>query len=125
MCYLCLWFAYRDIRKEREHGAEALPLDETSFGLEAAHIKWKQFHGPCDVDNGMSLCALHHKAFDKGLLVWIIILELKISPTLNGGAVSEMLFWQFEHKQILLPRNEIYHPNQAYIDWHNREVFCG
>ena len=101
-----------------------LRLDETSFGLEAAHIKWKQFHGPCDVDNGMSLCALHHKAFDKGAISINSNLELLISPTLNGGSVSEMLFWQFEGKQIYLPRNEVYHPNLDYVQWHNREVFC-
>jgi putative restriction endonuclease len=42
-----------------------LRMDDASVGLEAAHIKWKQFHGPCTVNNGLALCAIHHKAFDK------------------------------------------------------------
>lgn len=40
--------------------------DSTSVALEAAHIKWKQHGGPCEVSNGLALCAIHHKAFDKG-----------------------------------------------------------
>jgi hypothetical protein len=40
--------------------------DSTSVALEAAHIKWKQHGGPCEISNGLALCAIHHKAFDKG-----------------------------------------------------------
>ena len=100
-------------------------LDETSFGLEAAHIKWKQFHGPCDIDNGMALCTLHHKAFDKGAISINNELELVISPILNGGAVSDLLFWKFEGKQIFVPRDKVYRPKLEYVQWHNQEVYCG
>lgn len=41
----------------------ALPV-----GLEAAHVRWWAFGGPDDVDNGLCLCSLHHKLFDKGVL---------------------------------------------------------
>ncbi|KOG90000.1 restriction endonuclease, partial [Streptomyces varsoviensis] len=37
-------------------------------GLEAAHVRWWAFDGPDVVDNGLCLCALHHKLFDKGVL---------------------------------------------------------
>ena len=37
-------------------------------GLEAAHVRWWAFDGPDEVDNGLCLCALHHKLFDKGVL---------------------------------------------------------
>ncbi|MFG2465028.1 phosphorothioated DNA-binding restriction endonuclease [Streptomyces canus] len=37
-------------------------------GLEAAHVRWWAFDGPDDVENGLCLCALHHKLFDKGVL---------------------------------------------------------
>ncbi|SFY40920.1 HNH endonuclease [Streptomyces atratus] len=37
-------------------------------GLEAAHVRWWAFDGPDDIDNGLCLCALHHKLFDKGAL---------------------------------------------------------
>lgn len=35
-------------------------------GLEAAHIKWHQAGGPDIEVNGLALCALHHKLFDRG-----------------------------------------------------------
>jgi putative restriction endonuclease len=37
-------------------------------GLEAAHVRWWAFDGPDDIDNGLCLCSLHHKLFDKGVL---------------------------------------------------------
>jgi putative restriction endonuclease len=41
-------------------------IDTVPVGLEAAHVPWRAFDGPDDVDNGLSLCSLHHKLFDKG-----------------------------------------------------------
>ncbi|MDI8841686.1 ACP phosphodiesterase, partial [Salmonella enterica subsp. enterica serovar Anatum] len=48
--------------------ATILPDSPPRFviALEAAHIRWKQHHGPCEVPNGLALCAIHHKAFDRG-----------------------------------------------------------
>ncbi|PJN02505.1 restriction endonuclease [Streptomyces sp. CB01201] len=37
-------------------------------GLEAAHVRWWAFDGPDEVENGLCLCSLHHKLFDKGVL---------------------------------------------------------
>lgn len=37
-------------------------------GLEAAHVRWWALAGPDDIDNGLCLCSLHHKLFDKGVL---------------------------------------------------------
>ena len=37
-------------------------------GLEAAHVRWWAFDGPDDVENGLCLCSMHHKLFDKGVL---------------------------------------------------------
>jgi predicted restriction endonuclease len=52
-------------------------------------------------------------------------LELVISPILNGGAVSDLLFWKFEGKQIFVPRDKVYRPKLEYVQWHNQEVYCG
>jgi putative restriction endonuclease len=43
-------------------------IGSVPVGLEAAHVRWWAFDGPDDVDNGLCLCALHHKLFDKGAL---------------------------------------------------------
>ncbi|MGW7547195.1 phosphorothioated DNA-binding restriction endonuclease [Streptomyces sp. NPDC054770] len=43
-------------------------LGTVPVGLEAAHVRWWAYDGPDDVDNGLCLCSLHHKLFDKGVL---------------------------------------------------------
>ena len=41
-------------------------IGNTLVGLEAAHIKWHQAGGPDTEVNGVALCSLHHKLFDRG-----------------------------------------------------------
>jgi len=45
--------------------------------LEAAHIKWHQAGGADIQENGLSLCSLHHKLFDRGAFTvdadWCIV----------------------------------------------------
>ncbi|STV33784.1 restriction endonuclease [Klebsiella pneumoniae] len=60
--------------------------DNTSVALEAAHIKWKQHGGPCEIPNGLALCAIHHKAFDKGSIGLDEDMRIQVSPAVNGGA---------------------------------------
>ncbi len=59
--------------------------DNASVGLEAAHIKWKQFGGPCEIPNGLALCAIHHKAFDKGSIGLDESMRVLVSEAVNGG----------------------------------------
>jgi putative restriction endonuclease len=100
-----------------------LRVDDVVFGIEAAHIKWKQFFGPCTVDNGLALCSIHHKAFDKGVIGFTPQYKIKISKTLNGGDWSDKLFYKFNNSEIYLPRESLNHPQREYLDWHNKEVF--
>jgi putative restriction endonuclease len=44
----------------------SLRLEDTTIGLDAAHIKWRQAYGPDTATNGLALCAIHHKLFDLG-----------------------------------------------------------
>jgi putative restriction endonuclease len=43
-------------------------IRQTAVGLDAAHVRWWAFEGPDVVANGLALCSLHHKLFDKGVL---------------------------------------------------------
>ena len=36
------------------------------IAVEAAHIHWLKNAGPWDVRNGLALCVLHHRLFDRG-----------------------------------------------------------
>jgi predicted restriction endonuclease len=42
-------------------------LGNILIAIEAAHIKWHQAGGPDEERNGLALCSLHHKLFDRGV----------------------------------------------------------
>ncbi|EKT6180559.1 HNH endonuclease, partial [Escherichia coli] len=99
--------------------------DDTTVALEAAHIKWKQHGGPCEIPNGLALCAIHHKAFDKGSIgldenMWVLV-----SDAVNGGGIVERLFWDFDGKTIALPQVRKNYPYEGFVEWHRKEVFRG
>jgi putative restriction endonuclease len=97
--------------------------DNTSVALEAAHIKWKQFGGPCEIANGLALCSIHHKAFDKGSLGVDENMRVQISSAVNGNSVVSRFFWDFAGAQIHLPLQKENYPQDSYIEWHIREIF--
>lgn len=100
-----------------------LKYDSISIGLEAAHVKWKQYGGPCIVNNGLALCSLHHSAFDMRAIGLDSYLKMKISSGVNGHQMVEKLFWDFEGKNILLPRIKEDYFHDRFVEWHLREVF--
>lgn len=99
--------------------------DNSSVALEAAHIKWKQHGGPCEVPNGLALCAIHHKAFDKGSIGLDEEMRVLVSPAVNGTGIVRSLFWDFIGKKIALPIGKGDYPKEGFVKWHRREVFRG
>lgn len=100
-----------------------LAMDTIPIALEAAHIKWKQFLGPCEVSNGIALCSIHHKALDRGAITLNSELKIKVSSAVTGGELVERLIWDFEGKPIQLPRDSYQYPAESMVEWHVREVF--
>ncbi|EPQ0972282.1 phosphorothioated DNA-binding restriction endonuclease [Citrobacter farmeri] len=99
--------------------------DNASVALEAAHIKWKQHGGPCEIPNGLALCAIHHKAFDKGSIGLDENMRVQISEAVNGSGIVGRLFWDFQGKNISLPQIKAYYPQDEFVEWHRKEVFRG
>lgn len=99
--------------------------DSTSVALEAAHIKWKQHGGPCEISNGLALCAIHHKAFDKGSIGLDESMRVQVSPAVNGSGMVGRLFWDFDGKSIALPMMRENYPKEGFVEWHRKEVFRG
>lgn len=99
--------------------------DHSPVALEAAHIKWKQHGGPCEIPNGLALCAIHHKAFDKGSIGLDEDMRVLVSPAVNGTGIVRSLFWDFKGKQITLPMGRRDYPKEGFVEWHRREVFRG
>ncbi len=67
--------------------------DTVPVGLEAAHIKWKQYGGPCTVTNGLALCSVHHSAFDIG------VIGIDEGDEIDGFRRSE---WQQDRRKAIL-----------------------
>lgn len=99
--------------------------DNAPITLEAAHIRWKQHHGPCEVPNGLALCAIHHKAFDRGSIGLDENMRVVVSGAVNGGGVVQRLFWDFAGKAIALPPVKENYPGEQFVEWHRKEVFRG
>lgn len=53
----------------------------------------EQHGGPCEIPNGLALCAIHHKAFDKGSIGLDENMRMLVSDSVNGEGIVERLFW--------------------------------
>lgn len=95
------------------------------IGIEAAHIKWKQAKGPDDVSNGIALCALHHKMFDKGAIHVTQNLTLLVSETVHGSAPHLSRLHERHGERIQTPQRTTYYPDGEVVTWHVSEVFRG
>lgn len=93
-------------------------------GIEAAHVRWFKLGGPDDLDNGLALCSLHHKLFDRGMLgldenLAIVVSRRFSARTTNGRAVYDL------HGRRLTPRPGTPPPAATHVHWHTEQVFQG
>jgi len=95
------------------------------IGVEAAHIQWHNSLGPDVVQNGVALCAIHHKLLDYGAIGFNDELELVAAKGLKGGKQLDYLVYDYEGKQISLPRNGVEEPSLDYVRWQRKEIFKG
>ena len=100
-----------------------LRLGDRLAGLEAAHITWHTHGGPDDVPNGLSLCVLHHKAFDLGAFtVRDGGRTIACSQQLSGSTNVDWLIG-FHGKRLRKPQSSEYRPMRSYLDWHRDAIF--
>ncbi len=96
-----------------------------TIALEAAHIKWHQAGGPDNERNGIALCTLHHKLFDKGAFTFNSEFEFHVSEYVHGHSGLNEWLMNFHGNTIRPPQNPDYYPENSYLNWHVREVFKG
>lgn len=94
-------------------------------GLEAAHVKWFQYGGPCELNNGLCLCSLHHKAFDSGALSLSPDARVVISDLLHGGEQVHATFLRFSGRPLRGPQAGYPGISSGYITWHRANIFKG
>ena len=100
-------------------------LRNQPVALEASHIKWHQAGGPDTEVNGLALCSLHHKLFDRGVFTLSAKLEILVSEYAYGSVGFEEWLMEFHGKEINFPQRQAYHPREDFTKWHLREVFKG
>lgn len=99
-------------------------LRNAPLGLDAAHIKWHQAGGPDKEPNGLALCVLHHKLFDRGAFSLTTDARVLLSQDLHGSdGFAELLRWH--GARLRPPQNPIWAPDPAFIAWHRKQVFHG
>jgi len=93
--------------------------------LEAAHIQWYQAGGPDSEQNGLALCTLHHKLFDRGAFTIEPSGILKVSEDAHGTSGFKEWLLRFHGKALHSPQRPDYEPGERFCRWHVREVFHG
>ena len=97
-------------------------VDSANIALEGAHIRWVQANGPNHVSNGLSLCPLHHKLFDRGAFTIAASMQIVVSERASGLRFKQVL-GDFDKTEIQLPSTPSAYPDEKHLNWHYKEVF--
>lgn len=99
-------------------------LGSASVGVEAAHVRWFNFDGPDDMNNGLALCSLHHKLFDRGVLGLTADCRVKVSAQFTARTAAGRSVYELSDLR-LRPRPGTAVPAPHHLVWHDRQVFKG
>ncbi|WP_226672829.1 phosphorothioated DNA-binding restriction endonuclease [Rossellomorea aquimaris] len=100
-------------------------LAHTLVGVEAAHIKWHQAGGPDTEENGMALCSMHHKLFDRGVFTLTSERKMVVSQDAHGTNGFEEWLMRYNGHYFREPIQPHYFPSPKFLNWHVKEVFKG
>ena len=100
-------------------------LGDSPIALEASHIKWQRADGPDTEVNGLALCSLHHKLFDRGAFTLSKQRQILVSDDAHGTTGFQEWLMDFHGEKINFPQRRSYYPEEEFIGWHVREVFKG
>lgn len=102
-----------------------LRMGSQHVALEAAHIKWHQAGGPDVETNGLALCSMHHKLFDRGAFTVSDDLSLRVSQKANGTTGLSEWLMVFHGRVLRKSQAEMWRPANEFLSWHREEVFHG
>ena len=102
--------------------AFSVRLQGSVLALEAAHIHWHSHAGPSVVRNGIALCALHHRLFDRGAFTLNDALAIRISKQAAGHGHYDAL-GRFDGATLaVVPDVAEDRPGAEFLGWHRRLV---
>ena len=98
-------------------------LDNTTVGLEAAQVRWFKHDGPDEPRNGLSLCVMHHKLFDLGVLGLTVGRRISVSQHFFARGPTAKAVVSLVGQEIESPQVPEHRVDPSHIEWHQREVF--
>ena len=91
--------------------------------VEAAHIHWLKDAGPSSVCNGIALCVLHHRLFDRGAFTVANDFRVVVATHVEGVGLQDAL-GRFNCQRLqVIPVFDNLRPHRQYLSWHAKEVF--
>lgn len=101
-------------------------LFQQSVGLAAAHLRWHSHDGPDEISNGLSLCELHHKLLDLGVLGITSECQIVVADAFVARSeVGYRLGHELEGRPLQRPLPRFEPPATEHIEWHSGQVFHG
>ncbi len=94
-----------------------------TVALEAAHVKWHAVGGPDATNNGLSLCSMHHKLLDRGLVGLTLDKRVLVSQYFQGDSAVAQAVISLSGMPVHEPHETEDTPRDDYIEWHNDQVF--
>jgi len=97
-------------------------LARIPVGIDAAHIRWFNHGGPDSLDNGLALCVLDHRLFDRGALGLSSDLRIKVSPQFTATTDTARRIENL-HGVLLNVSRDGAAPHDDFLEWHDKQVF--
>ena len=95
-------------------------------GIDAAHVKMRSHSGPDRIDNGLALCALHHRLFDRGALGLDEDRQILVSQHMMlREDESPVPIKDLAGAPMRLPQPGYEAPAVPFVRWHYRNLFVG
>lgn len=101
-------------------------LEGKPLGIDAAHVRMRARQGPDSIENGVALCVLHHRLFDRGALGLDNSLHILVSQNIMlRENESPVPIKQLVGKQMRHPQPGYEAPALRFVRWHREYLFRG
>lgn len=98
-----------------------------SVSVDAAHLRMHSKNGPNVIENGVALCVLHHRLFDRGAIGLSMQdgeRKILVSQHLNVfDDPSSRTLLALSQEPMRLPQRGYAPPDKSHIQWHYENLF--
>jgi len=96
----------------------------SSIGYNASHGCIRMRNKDVE-ENGIALCLIHHKLFDRDVFTIDKEMKLLVAQEAHGSNGFEEWIMRYHNNHIRVPIQTSYIPRDIFVKWHQHEVFRG